>query len=88
MYPSTSICWIHSTGYPEWPISRVGCRFSRIPVKTFRYFDPSLDEIKSVPFSRLFPGTPKGAKASALLYSLIETAKANNCELLLSSSCF
>ena len=28
----------------------------------------------------LFAGTPKGAEASALLYSLIETAKANNCE--------
>jgi hypothetical protein len=28
----------------------------------------------------LFSGTPKGAEASALLYSLIETAKANNCE--------
>lgn len=28
----------------------------------------------------LFSGTPKGAEASALLYSLIETAKANGCE--------
>jgi transposase len=28
----------------------------------------------------LFAGTPQGAEASALLYSLIETAKANNCE--------
>ncbi|MBV5328662.1 MAG: transposase domain-containing protein [Chlorobium sp.] len=28
----------------------------------------------------LFAGTPKGAEASALLYSLIETAKANGCE--------
>ena len=28
----------------------------------------------------LFAGTPKGAEASALLYSLIETARANNCE--------
>ncbi len=28
----------------------------------------------------LFSGTPEGAKASALLYSLIETAKANNLE--------
>jgi transposase len=28
----------------------------------------------------LFAGTPRGAEASALLYSLIETAKANNCE--------
>ena len=28
----------------------------------------------------LFAGTPKGAEASAMLYSLIETAKANNCE--------
>ena len=28
----------------------------------------------------LFAGTPKGAEASALLYSLIETAKANSCE--------
>lgn len=28
----------------------------------------------------LFSGTPKGAEASAMLYSLIETAKANNCE--------
>jgi transposase len=28
----------------------------------------------------LFSGSPKGAEASALLYSLIETAKANNCE--------
>ncbi len=28
----------------------------------------------------LFSGTPDGAKASALLYSLIETAKANNLE--------
>lgn len=28
----------------------------------------------------LFAGTPKGAEASAALYSLIETAKANNCE--------
>jgi transposase len=28
----------------------------------------------------LFAGTPKGAEASALLYSLIETTKANNCE--------
>jgi len=28
----------------------------------------------------LFAGTPKGAEASASLYSLIETAKANNCE--------
>ncbi len=28
----------------------------------------------------LFAGTPKGAETSALLYSLIETAKANNCE--------
>jgi hypothetical protein len=28
----------------------------------------------------LFAGTPKGAEASATLYSLIETAKANNCE--------
>ena len=28
----------------------------------------------------LFAGTPRGAEASALLYSLIETARANNCE--------
>jgi transposase len=28
----------------------------------------------------LFSGTPEGAEASALLYSLIETAKANNLE--------
>ena len=28
----------------------------------------------------LFAGTPKGAEASAALYSLIETAKANGCE--------
>lgn len=28
----------------------------------------------------LFAGTPEGAEASALLYSLIETAKANNLE--------
>ncbi len=28
----------------------------------------------------LFSGTPEGADASALLYSLIETAKANNLE--------
>jgi len=28
----------------------------------------------------LFAGTPKGVEASALLYSLIETAKANSCE--------
>jgi transposase len=28
----------------------------------------------------LFAGTPEGAEASALLYSLIETAKANGCE--------
>lgn len=30
--------------------------------------------------NRLFSGTPEGAEASALLYSLIETAKANNLE--------
>ena len=28
----------------------------------------------------LFSGSPRGAAASALLYSLIETAKANGCE--------
>jgi transposase len=28
----------------------------------------------------LFSGSPRGARASALLYSLIETAKANNLE--------
>ena len=28
----------------------------------------------------LFAGTPQGAEASAMLFSLIETAKANNCE--------
>lgn len=28
----------------------------------------------------MFAGTVKGAEASASLYSLIETAKANNCE--------
>jgi transposase len=28
----------------------------------------------------LFAGTPKGAEASALLYSLVETARANGCE--------
>ena len=28
----------------------------------------------------LFAGTPQGAEASAMLFSLIETARANNCE--------
>jgi hypothetical protein len=29
---------------------------------------------------KLAAGAPRGAEASALLYSLIETARANNCE--------
>ncbi len=52
-------------------------------MKMFRHSETALPDYWKMGFLerlRLFAGTQEGAEASACLYSLIETAKANNLE--------
>jgi transposase len=63
----------------QWDKLIVFLEFAKIPIDN----NPAENAIRPFVIGRknwLFSGSPKGASASALFYSLIETAKANNIE--------